>query len=256
MLIVPLLVGIVLSPVWHWRVIVLVIAAFGFFLVRYPLATLIKTRKRKQTNQVYLWRWTAIYGSLAALSGGWLVFVQALWWLVVIGLAGGLLVIFHLWLVSRRQEMSVAGELSGIFGLALGAPMAYYVAGGQLDWTAAILWLMNGLYFGGTVFYIKFKVRHQPRLPAPAHPIRRFLQARACLTYQTTALMLVILLATLQLAPALTPLALVPATVKVVHGVWQWQDKQSLSLVRLGLTEIFHAIIFSGLMIGAFNISL
>ena len=51
---------------------------------------------------------------------------QNLWWLAVMGLAGAVLLVFNLWLVSRRQELSVAGELAGIVGLALGAPMAYY----------------------------------------------------------------------------------------------------------------------------------
>jgi hypothetical protein len=253
MLIVPLLVGFILAPTWHGRVLVLLVAAFGFFLARYPLATLVKTWRRK-TNRAYLWRWTAIYGGVTVLSGAWLVFAQGLWWLLVMGIIGGALVCFHLWLVSRRQEMSVMGELSGILGLALGAPMAYYAASGQLDQTAALLWLVNVLYFGGTVFYIKLKVRYQPRLPAPAQPAQRLLKAKACLAYQTIALTTLILLATLRLAPILTPLALVPATFKVLYGVWQWQDKRSLSLVRLGITEIIHAVVFTLLIIGAFTL--
>ncbi|MCQ3976894.1 MAG: hypothetical protein DPW09_25990 [Anaerolineae bacterium] len=74
--------------------------------------------------------------------------------MAVIGLAGAVLLVFNLWLVSRRQELSVVGELVGIVGLALGAPMAYYVASGQLDGTAIALWFINALYFGGTVFYV------------------------------------------------------------------------------------------------------
>jgi hypothetical protein len=132
--------------------------------------------------------------------------------------------------------------------------MAYYAASGQLDQTAALLWLVNVLYFGGTVFYIKLKVRYQPRLPAPAQPAQRLLKAKACLAYQTIALTTLILLATLRLAPILTPLALVPATFKVLYGVWQWQDKRSLSLVRLGITEIIHAVVFTLLIIGAFTL--
>ena len=111
---------------------------------------------------------------------------------------------------------------------------------------------MNALYFGGTVFYIKLKVRQQPRWSAPDHIGERLVKAKACLTYQTIALTLVILLVTLHQAPLLAPLALVPATIKVVYGAWHWQDKQSLSLVRLGVTEIFHAVAFTILIIVAF----
>jgi hypothetical protein len=164
-----------------------------------------------------------------------------------------MLLLFHLWLVSRRQEMSVVGELAGIFGLALGAPMAYYTASGLLDITAAALWLVNALYFGGTVFYIKLKVRQQPRLPAPDRASERLVKAKACLAYQTIALTVMLLLIAFQWAPWLALLAFVPVTIKVVHGAWHWQDKKSLSLTRLGITELVHAVAFAVLVIIAFN---
>lgn len=252
MLIVPILLGAIIAPVWHWRILILMAAALGFFLVRFPLALLIKTRRRARTNRAELWRWVYIYGGITTLSGGWLLLVERLWFLAVMGIFGTGLILFHLWLVYRRQEMSVIGELSGIVGLALGAPMAYYTANGYLDSTAILLWLINVLYFGGTVFYIKLKVRQQPRLPAPNHLSERLGKAKACLAYQTVALTLVILLVTLRQAPLLTPLALIPATIKTLYGAWNWQDKQSLSLIRLGVTEIFHAVAFTGLVVLAF----
>jgi hypothetical protein len=252
MLIVPLLLGIVIAPGWHWRVIILLVAALGFFLFRFPLATLVKTRQRRSSNRAYLWQWAAIYGGITALAGGWLVLAHSLWWLVPMGIIGGVLLAFHLWLVARRQEMSVIGELAGIFGLALGAPMAYYVAGGQLDSVAAALWLVNALYFGGTVFYIKLKVRQQPRLAAPDRVSERLVKAKACLAYQTIALTIIAALVAFQWAPWLALLAFVPVTIKVIHGAWQWQDKKSLSLTRLGVTEIVHAAAFSLLVIIAF----
>jgi len=254
MLIVPLVVGLSVAPGWHWRSPVLWVAALAFFLLRYPLAMLVKTRRRAASSQrVELWRWAAIYGGLAGLCGGWLVLANGLWWLVPMSLLGALLVVLHLWLVARRQEMSVTGELSAIIGLAMGAPMAYYVAGGQLDAIALLLWLINGLYFGGTVFYIKLKVRQQPRSPAPDKISERLLKARACLTYQTFALTLVILLVAWQKAPLLSLLAFLPATVKIGYGALHWQDKKSLSLVRLGVTEIFHSVAFAVLIIVAFR---
>ena len=252
MLIVPLVIGLAVAPAWHRRSLVLLVAAFAFFLLRYPLATLVKTRRRVGSQRAYLWRWAAIYGGIAGLCGAWLMVVYGLWWLVPMGLLGALLVALHLWLVARRQEMSVIGELSAIIGLAMGAPMAYYVAGGQLDTTALLLWLINGLYFGGTVFYIKLKVRQQPRSPAPDKIRDRFVKAKTCLTYQTVALTLVILLVAWQKAPALALLAFIPATVKIAYGAWHWQDRKSLSLVRLGVTEIFHSLAFAGLIIVAF----
>ena len=253
---VPLLLGLVIAPAWSWPVLLLIVAALGFFLIRYPLALLVKTRKRPNADRPYLWQWTFIYGAITILNGVWLVFVYRLWWVGLMGLWGSLLLLFHLWLVSRRQEMSVIGELAGIFGLTLGAPMAYYTASGQLNGAVAVLWMVNVLYFGGTVFYIKLKVRQQPRQPAPAHLSERLIKAKACLAYQTVALTLLILMVTLYQVPLLIPLALAPATLKMLWGAWQWQDKKSLSLARLGVIEIFHALAFTVLVAVAFGVEL
>lgn len=253
MLIVPLLLGLFVAPVWHERALILLAAALGFFLTRYPLVVLVKTRKRPTADRAYLWRWAAVYGAMTVLCGGWLVLAHQLVWLAVIGLFGAGLLLFNLWLVSRRQELSLLGELTGIAGLALGAPMAYYAASGHLDSIAALLGLINFLYFGGTVFYVKLKVRQQPRLPAPERVTERLVKAKACLAYQTAALTLLVALAALRWTPLFLPLAFVPVTIKMVYGAWHWQDKKSLSLVRLGLAEIAHAVVFAGLVGIAFT---
>lgn len=252
MLLVPLVVGWVIAPGWHSRSLALLPAALAFYLMRYPLVLLIKRRKQAGTDRAYLWRWTFIYGAIAALSGGWLMAAYRLWWLAAFALGGGLLLLLHLGLVYRRQEMSVVGELVGIAGLVLGAPMAYYAAAGRLDKTAALLWLLNLLYFGGTVFYIKLKVRQQPRQPRPDNFLSRLRQAPTAPLYQAMTLLSVTGLTAFEQLPLLTPLAFVPAALKSLLGVLRWQDKKTLSLIRLGIIEIVHALLFIGLIIIAF----
>jgi len=248
---VPLIVGAAVAPAWHWRVLILIGAALAFFLVRYPLATLIKTRKRPAADRAWWLRWSIGYGLIAAVGGAWLIVIERLFLLIPIGLIGAMLIAFNLWLVYRKQEMSANGELAGIAGLALGAPLAYYAASGQLDGTAALLWLVNALYFGGTVFYIKVKVRQQPRLPAPDTLTERLVKAKACLSYQAVALTVVITLVALDHVPALLPLAFAPMTLKVLYGAARWQDKYSLSPPRLGVIEVIHSVLFAVLVIVA-----
>ena len=190
--------------------------------------------------------------SRRSAAAGWSV-VDRLYGLIGFGVIGAALLVYHWWLVDRRKEMSATGELAGIFGLALGAPLAYYTASGKIDGTALALWIVNALYFGGTVFYIKLKVRQQPRLPAPDRVSERLVKAKACLTYQSVVLTIVIVLVALQDLPALVLLAFVPMTLKMVYGATRWQDKQSLSLPKLGVIEIFHAVTFAVLIVAAFS---
>jgi hypothetical protein len=249
---VPLIIGLAVAGMWHWRVVLLILAALGLFMLRFPIDTVIKTRKRPQADRAWLIRWAIIYGSIAVLCGGWLMIIDGLYALIGFGVIGAALLVYHWWLVDRRQEMSVTGELAGIFGLAMGAPLAYYTASGQLAGTALALWIVNALYFGGTVFYIKLKVRQQPRLPAPDRVSERLVKAKACLSYQSMALTILIVLVALTGLPALVVLAFVPMTLKVLIGATRWQDKQSLSLPKLGVIEIVHAVLFAVLIIVAF----
>lgn len=249
---VPLVTGTLVAPAVEPRVIGLWLASLALFLLRTPLALLVKMRKRPTADRANLLSWSIGYGAIAALGGLWLVAAHRLFFLIPIGLIGVLLIALNLWLVARKQEMSAAGELIGIFGLALGAPLAYYAAGGALDGTALWLWIINGLYFGGTVFYIKLKVRQQPRWPAPDRLSERLVKASACLTYQAGVLTLVGALAVLHHVPALLPLAFVPVTLKALYGAAHWQDKKTLSLLRLGVIEIVHSIAFAIIVIMAF----
>ena len=248
MLAVPLLVGSAVAPTWRWSTLFAIVAVVSLFLARYPIETLIKTRRRNTT----LIAWSVIYAGLSIFSAAWLIVLDRLILLIPIGLLGAALMLYHWGLAARRQEMSVLGELSGIGGLALGAPISYYVASGQLGGTALALWLINLLYFGGTVFYIKLKVRQQPRLPAPDRITHRLIAAQACLTYQTITLAIILALIFLQRAPLLVALAFVPMTIKVLLGAYRWQDKQSLSLRRLGMIELIHSALFAVLVIAAF----
>lgn len=249
---VPLVIGLIVAGVWQWRSVWLILAALGLYLLRFPIDTVIKTRKRPNTDRTWLIRWGLVYGAITAVSGGWLIVIDRLYGLLTLGALGVALLLYHWRLVDRRQEMSVRGELSGIFGLALGAPMAYYTATGQLNWTAAALWLVTALYFGGTVFYIKLKVRQQPREPKPDRVSERLVKAKACLTYQTVVLTILILLTALQHLPALALLAFAPMTLKIVFGAAHWQDKRTLSLPRLGVIELIHSILFAMLIVIAF----
>ena len=72
MLIVPLVLGWAIAPAWHWRSLILFVAALGFFLLRYPLAVLVKTRKRASEDNAYWWRWTTIYAGLTLASAAWM----------------------------------------------------------------------------------------------------------------------------------------------------------------------------------------
>ncbi|MDM8528217.1 YwiC-like family protein [Anaerolineales bacterium HSG24] len=250
MLFIPFILGWLLAPIWQGRTFLLFIASLSFFLLRHPLTVFVKRWHHPSKDWQHLQRWAVIYGGITVVSGGWLAFVEQLWWLIPSALLGGLLLLFNLWLTSKRQEMSIIAELSGIFGLTMGAALAYYVSSGEFAPLAFLLWFINFLYFGGTVFYIKLKVRQQPRLPKPESITGRFLQAKACLGYQIVVFALLTILILQGELVWGAYLIFVPATLKMIWGAWQWQDKKLLNIKRLGVIELIHTFIFAGLVWG------
>jgi hypothetical protein len=217
------------------------------------MALMLKARRRRRPVDVDLLVWTSIYLGISGLGGLWLITVGKRPGLLALAPIAGFLLVAYLRQVTRRKESSVLGELIGISGLVLSAPAAYYAITGRYDATAAGLWAIHLLYFSGTVFYIKLKVREQARRKAPTELSQRLVAGRACLAYQTTALTVVALLTLLRWMPALAPLALIPVTVKMVLGTVRWQDRRSLSLVRLGLAEVGHSLLFGVMTVLIFN---
>jgi hypothetical protein len=245
MFVAPLLVGIGAAGIVNFELALFVLTAFGFFLLRYPLMLAIKSRSN--TARVTAWQWSAVYGALTVVAGTALLLTSQLWSLIPIGLAGFISLVVYLWYAAHRAEMTTMGEWVGIAGLVLASPGAYLVATHRLDATAWALYFLNVLYFGGTVFYVKFRVREQPRLAkAPTDWRLRLWAGRITLLYHFLAIGTVVLFALLGLVPALVPLAFILPMCKTIGAVLSLPARlnmRRLGFVELGLTTLFALVV-------------
>lgn len=246
MFLVPLFVGLGVTGQLDGKAIPFSLATLFIYLARHPLTLLVKGRKRRGA-----WTWLGIYLLLALAFGLPLLVFYRLWLLLPLAGLAGLLLALYLYQAARRAEMSTRGEFLGIAGLTLSAPGAYYVTSGALDGTALFLWLANVLYFGGTVFYIKLKVREQPRRPAPADPWGRLVQGKATVLYHLFVVGFLLTLARFGWVPSLVPLAFAPCLAKALRGVLAWGGRPHM--MKLGLTEVAHSVTFGLLLILAYR---
>jgi hypothetical protein len=250
MLVVPLLVGISAAETFSAAFFLLAFTAFGFFLMRYPLTLAIKSRTADARAAAL--RWSAIYGAITFVGGAALWIATRLWLLLPLGALGLASLVLYLLLVARRAEMTTLGEWIGIAGLALGAPGAYLVATRVLNETAFALYALNVLYFGGTVSYIKFKVREQPRLGTPGAGLAARLWAgRATIGYHALVVVVVVLSAFIGWVPLLIPLAFVLPMCKVVAGVATRPAR--LNIPRLGFVELGFTVAFALIVLLAYR---
>lgn len=248
MFLAPLVAGIGAGRVFSVDTLFLALAAFGFFLLRYPLMLAIKSRAPDARAQSL--RWSAIYAVLTTAFGGALVLSSRLWLLLPFGLLGFGTLGFYLWLAARRAEMSTLGEWIGILGLALSAPAAYLVATGVLDATAIALYVLNVLYFGGTVLYIKFKVRQQPRLTAKTWG-EKLWAGRASIAYHAIVIALVAVCIAFGFIPVLVSIAFIFPMCKVIGGVLNQPTR--LNIKRLGFIEAGFTLAFLAIVLLAYS---
>ncbi len=241
----PLLVGIGAAGMANIELALFALTAFGFFLLRYPLMLAIKSKSN--SARLAAWQWSAAYSAVTVVAGAALMIISQLWALIPVGLLGLISLVVYLWHAAHRAEMTMIGEWVGIAGLALGAPGAYLVATHRLDGTAWAIYLLNVLYFGGTVFYIRFRVREQPRLAKSGADWRSRLWAgRITLLYHLLAIGAVVLFAVLGLVPALMPLAFILPMCKTVGGIFAKPARlnmRRLGFVELGLTTLFALVV-------------
>ena len=250
MFVVPLLVGAGASGKWNVNLLPLALTVSGFFLLRYPLMLAVKSRAFDTRREAV--RWSLIYAVLTAISGVWLLLASQLWLLLSIGALGLVTLTIYLLLAARRAEMSTAGEWLGIAGLALGAPAAYLVATRVLDSTAVVVYLLNVLFFGGTVLYIKFKVREQPHAVAPtANRLQKLWAGRSTILYHALVSVGVALLAANGIVPTLVAAAFVLPMCKVVQGVFTRPNR--LNIPRLGLIELTITAAFTFIVLVAYH---
>ncbi|MDE3091880.1 MAG: YwiC-like family protein, partial [Chloroflexota bacterium] len=250
MLIVPLIVGVGAGGKWNPDLLPLALTVFGFFLLRYPLMLAIKSRAPDARRDAL--RWSALFAALTATSGAWLLLAAPLLPLIAIGALGLASLLIYLGLAARRAEMSTVGEWMGIAGLALSAPGAYLVATRALDSTAIALYLLNALYFGGTVLYIKYKVRVQPRAVSPtARWTERLWAGRGAVAYHALLLVLGALLALVGTLPALAAAAFALPMCQVLGGVVSRPVR--LNIPRLGFVELTVTTVFALVVLAAYR---
>ncbi|MFU8773899.1 MAG: YwiC-like family protein, partial [Anaerolineales bacterium] len=145
----PLLIGLFAGGTWTTATTYLVMAALAVFLLRQPVATVVKvySRRRSRRDLTAAWFWSLCYSliGLLALAG---LLHEGYSYLLVLAIPGLLVFCWHLYLVSKRAERRQLGvEIIGSGVLALSAPAAYWVGVGYPDplgWLMfALVWLQS-----------------------------------------------------------------------------------------------------------------
>ncbi|HET6963052.1 MAG TPA: YwiC-like family protein [Terriglobia bacterium] len=244
MLYVPLVTAAGIAGTFNVRVLLVAAAITFVFLSQRPFAQLLSSPVVRRDPDLLRRNltWLAGYWVTALVLFSWLYYVYDLialprfvWIAIPIAATFTLL----LW---KNRVRSVAGELIGICGLTLTAPLTHYAAVGEFHLLGFWLWVLCILYFSSSVFFVKAVVSSflKSRSKATAVPT---VTARVCVFYHGG---LVLLLASLLFLNQIPTLAMVAFTPVIVRGLWGIPTGQpKLNFARIGWTEVIYSLFFA-----------
>ena len=214
----PLLIGLFAGGRWSLASVVLVVAALAAFLLRQPVTIAVKaySGRRSRDDLPAARFWMVVYGLIALASTAALIslgFGFVLW----LALPGAPVFIWHLYLVSRREERRQIGvEVVGSGVLALSAPAAYWISVGRADplgwWLFGLTWFQSA----ASIVYAYLRLEQRELRAMPAVPTR-LRMARRALLYTTFNVLATTVLSALGVFPALLP---VPYLVQWLETLW------------------------------------
>ena len=214
----PLLVGIFAGNQFTLVSLILVVAVVAAFLIRQPVTIAIKVYAGRRTkgDLPAALVWITVYGIILALALYALI-TAGYGYMLILGLAGVLVLAWHLWLISQRQERrQVNVEIIATGVLSLAAPAAYWVGMGRYEPTGWWLWVLVWLQTAASIVHAYMRLEQRE---LRAMPVYRDLWKMGLPALIFTTLNLIMTLS-LGLASSLPPLLFVPYLLQWLETVW------------------------------------
>ena len=243
----PFILTITLFGRFEFRVLVFFVAITALFLAHEPISKLVRTYGHgvARSQLLYWKRWLLVYLVAALVCGFYLFWNYSLWLLVPLGLLIAFLMCLHLYLVGRRRERSVWGELLGVVGLTSTAPASCYVISGTWEYPCLLLWLLSFLYFASGVFYVKMRVSRHIKTGEHLQHVRH------CVAYHSFLLIALLLLSWYGLISKILILAYLPIIVRALAGAFAREER--LNIRRIGFNELGQSLVFIVLFVVFWN---
>lgn len=159
----PLLVGLFAGNAFTIQGLRLFIAAMSAFMIRQPVTAVVKaySGRRPKSDLAPAVFWMLIYGGII-LSALFPLVLSGFGFLLYLAVPGALVFIWHLWLVSRREERRQEGvEIIATGVLSLAAPAALWVGRGQYDPAGWWLFLWTWLQSAASIVYAYLRLEQR-----------------------------------------------------------------------------------------------
>jgi len=198
----PLLVGLFAGGRFTFASFGLVVAAITVFLVRQPITILVKAYagRRPRSDLRAARVWIVLYGILILLA--LIILIRAgFGYLLILAVPGAPVFLWHLWLVSRREERrQVNIEIIATGVLSLAAPAAYWVGREGYDPTGWWLWILVWFQSAASIVYAYLRLEQRTQNDG-LEPAQAWSLGRRAFAYTSFNLIVVLALGLFSVLP-------------------------------------------------------
>ena len=245
----PLIIGLFAGGNFSTTSLLLVLAALAAFLIRQPLAVMVKaySGRRSKKDLPAARFWILIYGFVVLFTVVGLV-LEGNGYLLYLGIPGLPVFFWHLLLISRRQERRQMGvELVASGVLALTAPAAFWVGRENHDPLGWWLWLLTWLQSAASIVYAYLRLEQRVWQEMP--PFRKKLLAgRRAVLYTSFNL---VLAASLSLFGSFGTWLILPFGIQWLETTWGCliRPAQGFKPTHIGFRQLIISTVFTVLFI-------
>jgi len=214
----PLLIGLFAGKNFSHASIYLILAALAAFLIRQPIIIAVKawSGRRAKDDLPAAYFWIAVYGCIVLATTLGLV-VEGFTYILYLAVPSIPVFVWHLWLVSKREERKqVNMEIVATGVLSLAAPAAYWVGVVRYDPTGWWLWILVWFQTTASIVhaYLRLWQREQDAGQARGEMWKRGWRAALYTSFNLASVL------TLSLLAVLPSLLFVPYLVQWGETIW------------------------------------
>jgi hypothetical protein len=251
MWLVPATMGAALTGTWRWSVLLILLGFMLIFLSHQPAIRALRRWKFRRILDDNSINWAIVLGGSGVGLLAALFSYYRLWFAMILGFVVALALLTHISMTLNKKQTSIPGEIIGVLGLTASAPLIYLYLYEILDARGWVLWAINLLYFSGSIFYVKLKLRYQPAHEEPQFIFKlRF--GLPLIMYTIFVFIFMISVTALRHYSWYFVVAFIPFLIKISLGIVNWNTGQDLKAWQIGLNEIIHAALFAILSVIGF----
>jgi len=255
-LLVPFLIGAKIGGGFDVKIWLYLLSVVAIFFAYYPFVMIARVKFAGlpgDSKALQAVQWFVLYVICSMLLSGSVIISYQLFWLLLFGAITLLFYGLQLFFVKKKWDKTLMGNLLAVVALTSTAPSAYYVASGNLNMTAVTLWVLNILFFGSGIVYVRMKIESlaSKHLSKDASWSSKLLIGRFNLIYHILIFVALGVMVWSEAIPALVVIAFIPVTIHSIIGMLVLRETVNFKVI--GWTQVGYALVFGVILVFAVN---